>query len=130
MTALVDIELELITRATAKFPDAVVRDELDNTLLNELPTIQIQQVPGGDDDGFRLARMFVDIDVYAATREDAISLARDVHAWVTGELPGSSSSSIVFGRAGALALPAPRDYENTALRRVGATYAIFCHPVS
>jgi hypothetical protein len=130
VTALVDIELELITRATAKFPDAVVRDELDNNLLNELPTIQIQQVPGGDDDGVRLARMFVDVDVYAASRADAISLARDVHAWVTGELPGSFSSSIVFGRTGALALPAPRDYENTGLRRVGATYAIFCHPVS
>lgn len=130
MTALVDIELELITRATAKFPDAVVRDELDNNLLNELPTIQIQQVPGGDDDGFRLARLLVDIDVYAATRADAITLARAVHAWATGELPGSHSSSIVFGRVGALALPAQRPYTNTALRRVGATYAIFCHPVS
>ena len=130
MTALVDIELELITRGTARFPDAVVRDELDNNLANELPTIQINQIPGGEDDSFRLARMLVDIDVYAATRADAITLARQVHAWATGELPGSSGVSVVFGRVGALALPAPRPYENTALRRVGATYAFFCHPVS
>jgi hypothetical protein len=130
VTALVDIELELITRGTARFPDAVVRDELDNNLANELPTIQVQQIPGGDDDGLRLARMLVDIDVYAASRADAITLARDVHAWVTGELRGSTGTSIVIGRTAALALPAPRPYENTALRRVGATYEFFCHPVS
>ena len=130
MTALVDIELELITRATTRFPDVVVRDELDNNLGNELPTIQIQQIPGGDDDGLRLGRMLVDINVYAASRADAIALGIEVHAWVTGELRGSASSTAVIGAAGALTLPAQRDYENTALRRVGATYVIFCHPVS
>lgn len=130
MTVLVDIEMELITRATARFPDAVVRDELDNGLLDELPTIQINQVPGGGDDGIRLGRMLVDIDVYAATRADAIALAKDVHEWVTGEIRGSHSSTVVFGRTGALTLPAIRPYENTALRRVGATYEIFCHPVA
>ena len=130
MTVLVDIELELITRAAARFPQAVVRDELDNNLLNELPTIQINQIPAGGDDGVRLARMLVDIDTYHRTRAEAIALAREVHVWVTGELRGSSSSSLVFGRTGALTLPAARPYENTALRRVGATYEFFCHPVS
>lgn len=130
MTALADIELELITRGAARFPDAVVRDELDNNLADELPTIQVQQIPAGDDDGLRLARMLVDIDVYAATRADAITLAREVHAWVTGELRGSTGATLVIGRTSALTLPAPRPYENTALRRVGATYQFFCHPVS
>ncbi|MFF2100989.1 hypothetical protein [Streptomyces sp. NPDC058202] len=130
MTALVDIELELITRGTARFPDAVVRDELDNRLLGELPTIQIEQIPGGGDDGLRLARLIVDINVYAATRPDAIALAREVHDWMTGELRGSSGDSIAIGRTGCLSLPAIRPYENTSLRRVGATYEIFCHPVS
>lgn len=130
MTALVDIELELISRATLRFPDAIVRDELDNSLLDELPTIQINQIPGGGDDGIRLGRMLVDIDVYAATRVDAITLARDVHEWVTGELRGSHGPTVVFGRTGALTLPAVRPYENTGLRRVGATYELFCHPVS
>ncbi|MFF8589937.1 hypothetical protein ACF061_00615 [Streptomyces sp. NPDC015220] len=130
MTALIDIELELITRATARFPAAVVRDELDNRLLEELPTIQIQQVPAGSEDGVRLARMLVDIDVYAPKRADAITLAREVHDWVTRELRGSTSSTAVIGRTGAITLPAVRPYENTALRRVGATYEIYCHPVS
>lgn len=130
MTDIVDIELELITRAAAHFPAAVVRDELDNNLLNELPTIRFQQVPAGSDDGFRLARFLVDVDVFGESRAAAITLGRSVHSWLTGELPGSSGETAVFGRVAALTLPGPRDYENVALRRAGATYEIFCHPVS
>ncbi|QCX81276.1 hypothetical protein C9F11_38465 [Streptomyces sp. YIM 121038] len=130
MTALIDVEGELIARAADRFPSAVVRDELDNNLANELPTIQIEQVPGGGDDGLRLARYLVDINVYAATRVEAIALANDVHAWATGELRGSTSTAAVIGRTGALTLPAARPYENTGLRRVGATYEIYLHPVS
>lgn len=130
MTALVDIELELITRATARWPDAVVRDELDNNLAAELPTIQLNQIPGGGDDGLKLSRPIIDIDVYAATRAAAIALAIEVHDWVTRELRGSTSDTTVIGRTGCLSLPAIRDYENLSLRRVGGTYEIFCHPVS
>jgi hypothetical protein len=130
VTVIVDIEGELIPRGQARFPAAVVRDELDNNLLNELPTIQINQIPAGDDDGVRLARMLVDIDTYHRTRAEAFTLAREVHRWVTDELRGSFTSTLVIGRTAALTLPAVRPYENTGLRRVGATYEIFCHPVS
>lgn len=129
MTAIVDIEAELIPRAQARWPSAVVRDELDNNLLSELPTIQFEQVPAGGDDGLRLARMIIDMNVYAATRADAFTLAREVHDWITGTLRGSTSPSLAIGRTGCLSLPAVRDYENTSLRRVGGTYEIFCHPV-
>ncbi|WP_306317205.1 MULTISPECIES: hypothetical protein [unclassified Streptomyces] len=130
MTVLVDIEAALIAAATPRFPSAVVRDELDNNLLDELPTIQVEQIPGGEDDGLRLARALVDINVYAATRGDAFALANQVHAWLTGELRGSTTSMAVFGRIGAVTLPAVQPYENTGLRRVGATYELFFHPVS
>ncbi|MET7687948.1 hypothetical protein ABZT06_08205 [Streptomyces sp. NPDC005483] len=130
MTAIVDIEAELIPRAQAVWPDAVVRDELDNNLLNELPTIQFEQIPAGSDDGMRLARMLVDMNVYAATRAAAFTLAREVHDWITSVLRGSTTATVVIGRTGCLSLPAVRDYENTALRRVGGTYEFFCHPVS
>ncbi|MEU4154699.1 hypothetical protein [Streptomyces antimycoticus] len=125
----VDVELELIRRATARFPSAVVRDELDNALGDELPTIQIQVVGGGDD-GIRLDRVLVDIDVYHSTRAAAIALAAEVRAWVLGELRSSVSVTAVIGRTGTISRPAVRPYENTRLRRVGATYEIYCHPVS
>jgi hypothetical protein len=130
VTALVDIEAALIAAATPRFPSAVVRDELDNQLLEELPTIQFEQIPGGEDDGLRLARALVDVNVYAATRAAAFSLANEVHAWLTGELRGSTTEMAVFGRISPVTLPAAQPYENTALRRVGATYQIYLHPVS
>lgn len=126
----VDVELELMTRARTRFGDGViVRDELDNRLLEELPTLQIEVV-GGDDDGFRLDRSLVDFNVYAATRGEAIAFAAEVHAWVLTELRGTASGTAVIGRTGTISRPTVRPYENPALRRVGATYEIYCHPVS
>lgn len=126
----VDVELELIgwvqTRVGA---GTVVRDEVDNDLLKELPTVQIQMV-GGDDDGFRLDRVLVDVDVYADTRGNAIALATTVHGLLLTELRGSQTGRAVFGAVRTVARPCPRPYENTALRRVGATYQMFLHPVS
>ncbi|WP_275558485.1 hypothetical protein [Streptomyces sp. 5-6(2022)] len=126
----VDVEVLLIGWLQARFPDAVVRDELDNNLADELPTIQVEQVPGGGDDGFRLTRTLVDVDVYAATKDEAVALAQEIRGRLARELSGSSTDSAVVGRVGVESLPARRPYENTGLRRVGATYSIFLHPVS
>ncbi|MGW9245725.1 phage tail termination protein [Streptomyces badius] len=130
MTALLDIEAELIGRATPVWPAAVVRDELDNNLLNELPTIQFEQIPGGSEDGLRLARALVDTNIYASTRAEAFALAIEVHNWLTRTVRGSASATAVIGRVSCLTLPAVRPYENVGLRRIGGTYEIFFHPVS
>jgi hypothetical protein len=125
----VDIELELIGWLQTRLTDVVVRDELDNNLLAELPTVQVEVV-GGNDDGVRLDRALVDINIYAATRADAIALAADVHGLLLTLLRGSVTTNAVFGMVRAIARPAARPYENTSLRRVGATYEIYSHPVS
>ncbi|MBQ1165478.1 hypothetical protein KBZ21_46645, partial [Streptomyces sp. A73] len=65
-----------------------VRDELDNNLLDDLPTVQVQRV-GGSDDGFRLDRCLVDIDVYDSTRGGAIGLAATIRGLLMTELRGS-----------------------------------------
>ncbi|MFE7510199.1 hypothetical protein ACFU8I_03060 [Streptomyces sp. NPDC057540] len=127
----VDVELELIQWLQSKAgPSVVVRDEVDNRLLEELPTIQVQRLPAGGDDGFRLDRALVDVDVYHSTRAEAIALARQVRGWLLAELPGAVTAAAVFGRVSSSPPPAVRPYENTALRRVGATYQIYSHPVS
>ncbi|MEU0847736.1 hypothetical protein ABZ387_07175 [Streptomyces flaveolus] len=126
----VDVELEVMVALRALLGgEVVVRDELDNNLASELPTVQVQ-VAGGSDDGIRLDRPFVDIDVYHRTRGEAIALAATIRAWVLTQLRGSATPTAVFGRTGTISRPAVRPYENTELRRVGATYEIYCHPVS
>ncbi|MFD7861870.1 hypothetical protein [Streptomyces sp. NPDC059783] len=124
----VDIELELIGWLQTRLgPGTVVRDELDNNLLAELPTVQVEAV-GGDDDGFRLDRVLVDINVYAASRAAALALAASVHALLLQELRGSATATAVFASVRTVARPSARPYENTGLRRVGATYHVHCHP--
>lgn len=126
----VDVELELISRTQAYMGNrAAVRDELDNNLLKELPTIQVEVITG-DDDGFRLDRALVDFNVYAATRAEAIALAAELHGWILTTLRGSTSATAVITRTGTISRPAVRPYENTSLRRVGGTYEVYSHPVS
>jgi hypothetical protein len=125
----VDVELEVMKWLRPRLDsDVVVRDELDNNLLDELPTVQVQRIPAGGDDGIRLDRAFVDIDVYAATRADAIALSATIRGLLLGELRGSATDVAVFSRVGTISPPAIRPYENTGLRRVGATYEIYSHP--
>lgn len=127
----VDVELDLIGWLQAKFgADAVVCDETDNGLLDQLPTVQVQRLPAGGDDGFRLDRALVDVDVYAATRGEAVDIALMVRGWLMTDLAGSETTRAVYGRVTSSPPPAVRPYENTGLRRVGATYQIYSHPVS
>lgn len=126
----VDIEVELIAWLGGRLgSDVVVRDELDNSLLDELPTVQVQRV-AGDDDGVRLDRALVDVDVYAATRPDAAALGATIRGLLLAHLRGSVTTNAVFGRVSTVSAPSWRPYENVGLRRVGATYELFFHPVS
>ncbi|MDQ0791962.1 hypothetical protein [Streptomyces sp. B1I3] len=127
----VDLELDVIQWLQAKAGfDVVVRDEVDNNLLQELPTIQVQRLPVGDDDGLRLDRALIDVDVYAATRGEALELAGLVRGWLLLELRGSKTDRAQYGRVRSSPPPAIRPYENTGLRRAGAVYEIYSHPAS
>lgn len=124
----VDIEVLLIGWFRDRGVNALA--ELGNDLLGDLPALQLQRVPGGGDDGLRLDRALVDADAYAASRAAASAMSILVRGLFLTELRGSSTGGAVIGRVGTVSAPAWRPYENTALRRSGATYEIFFHPVS
>ena len=124
----VDVEAELVAWLASGL-DARVLTDLPANLGEILPIIQIQRA-GGSDDGLRLDRAFVDIDVYAATRQAASQLMSQTRSLLLTELRGAVTPTAVFTSARTIAAPAWRPYENPALRRFGATFEIFCHPVS
>jgi hypothetical protein len=126
----VDVEVEVIGWLQEQLgPDVVVRDELDNALLNELPTVQVERA-AGDDDGFRVDRALVDVDVYAATRSQAATVAATVRGLLLTRLRGSTTANAVVGMVRTVSAPSWRPYEDLNLRRYGATYEVFFHPVS
>lgn len=124
----VDIEVELVAWLGAEL-SVRVATELPATLADILPVLLVQRV-GGDDDTFRLDRALVDVDAYAATRAEAAALAASARSRLVAALRGATTVNAVFGRVSTVQAPAWRPYENTNLRRIGATYEIFFHPVS
>jgi len=123
-----DIEIELVAWLTAAL-DVRHCTDLPADLADALPVNQVQRVGGGDD-SFRLDRALVSLDSYAATREAASTLARQSRHQLITVLPGVKTTSAVFGRVATVSAPAWRPYENPNLRRMGATYEIYFHPVS
>ncbi|GAA2108207.1 hypothetical protein [Streptomyces synnematoformans] len=122
-----DVEVELVALLGAALTGTRLCTELPADLLDVLPVLQVQRVPGGGDDGFRLDRALVDADAYAATRAGASQLARTARAVLLG-LPGTTTTAAVFGRVRTVAAPAWRPYENPGLRRMGTTYELLFHP--
>lgn len=124
-----DVEIELVAWLGAQLGGVRVCTELPADLGAVLPVVQVQRV-GGDDDTFRLDRALVDVDVYAATRADASTLARQVRDDLVMNLRGTSTAAAAFGLVATVAAPQWRPYENINLRRLGATYELYFHPVS
>lgn len=124
-----DIEVELVAWLTAALNVRHCTD-LPADLMSELPINQVQRIPGGGDDNFRLDRALISLDSYGATREAASLLARQARNELVMNLPGVKTTGAVFGRVATVSAPAWRPYENPSLRRMGATYEIYFHPVS
>lgn len=122
-----DVEAELNAWLEAQLSVVHVTD-LPADLAERLPVNQVQRV-GGDDDSIRLDRALVTIDSYAADRAAASLLARRTRDKLVVNLRGVQTTNAVFGRVSTISAPAWRPYENPGLRRMGATYEIYFHPV-
>ena len=122
------------------FPDieqllaAYLNDVLDERVLTDLPSNLDQILPvvrvtkvSGSDDGFKLDRPVVDLDVFAKDRAAAFSLARRVQALLLFELPTVTCPGGVVTAVTTIVGPRWLPDPNTALRRVGATYQVFAH---
>ena len=122
-----DVEAELNAWLEDQL-DVVHLTDLPANLADILPVNQVTRV-GGDDDSIRLDRALVDIDSYGPDRAAASLLARQTRDLLVVKLRGIQTAAAVFGRVSTISAPAWRPYENPQLRRMGATYEIFFHPV-
>lgn len=122
-----DLEAELNPWLEAQLSVPHLTD-LPADLTDILPVNQVQRV-GGDDDSIRLDRALVDIDSYGVDRAAASLLARSTRTLLVATLRGTQTANAVFGRVSTISAPAWRPYENPNLRRMGATYEIYFHPV-
>lgn len=121
-------ETVLVTALAAQFPAARVLTETPANLVEVLPCIQVTRF-GGVDDVLSFDEATLDVDVYAATRDDARSLGEQVRGYLRGELPGQTVAGAFVLRVRTLSAPSWTPHTNTGLRRFTSSYQIRLHSI-
>ena len=121
-----DVEQLLVTAAAAQFPDARVCTELPAAITG--PTIQFERI-GGPDRVPSLDPAVVDVECFDLTRAAANALANSVRDWIRYQLRGytDQAQGATVSEVATVQGPGWRPYENTNVRRVGASYAVTVH---
>lgn len=121
-----DVERLLVTYLGTALGGVRVLTDTPSNLEKILPVVQVTRF-GGVDVAPGIDRPIVDVDAYAATRAAASELAERVRYALLYRLPGTTVGGVGFPRVDTLTGPSWRPYDNSALRRFGASYAITTH---
>jgi len=127
-TGLVAAEAFVRTWLAAQFPSARVVTELPANLGDVLPVIQVTRF-GGSDDFLTLDAANIDIDTFAASRDDARSLGEQVRTALRLHFPGYAAGGGAVQSVTTISAPRWVPYDNTGLRRFVASYRITIHSV-
>lgn len=120
-----DIEALLVAYLADRTGRRVVTD-LPEDLTGLLPIVRVT-CDSGTDDTFRLDHSVVDVDVFAATRADASSVAGEVREWLLTDLhTGRQPLGMVTGVRTAMK-PRWLPDANPDLRRFTASYEVSAH---
>lgn len=123
----VDVERLLVQWLGSQLNCRVVTD-LPANLEQQVPLLQIQRIGGADTrPGLDFAGL--DVDAFGPDRGSAVALAEKARHVLRFRLPGTQIDSAVFTRVDTTEAPSFRPYDNTALRRFGATYRLVVHIV-
>lgn len=123
----VDVERLLVQWLGQQLNCRVVTD-LPANLQTQVPLLQIQRV-GGADARPGLDFVGLDVDAYGPNRGSAVALAENARYALRFRLPGVQLDGAVFTRIDTTEAPSFRPYDNTDLRRFGATYRLIVHIV-
>lgn len=120
-----DVERLLVAYLSTALNVRVLTDTPSN-LEKVLPLVQVTRY-GGDEAAPGIDRATVDIDCYGANRSAASNLAERVRYALLYRLPGTSVGDVGIPRVDTLTGPSWRPYDNTTIRRFGASYQITTH---
>lgn len=123
----VDVEKTLVTWLGAQLACRVVT-ELPADLEKRVPLLQIQRT-GGTDTRPGLDFAALEVEAYGPDRGSAFTLAEQARSALRFILPGQQIGGAVFTDVQTIEAPAYRPYDNTALRRFGASYRLVVHMV-
>jgi hypothetical protein len=123
----VDVERLLVIWLSGRLGRRVLTD-LPGDLAGQVPLVQIARY-GGADERPGLDTVLLDVDAYGANRGSAVALAEAARHALRFALPGEQLDRAVVTRVDTLEAPSLRPYDNTDVRRFGATYRLILHLV-
>lgn len=91
-----------------------------------VPVVQIYRIAGEDRD-YALDHPMVDVDAYAASRGQAMDLARQVQSLLRFSIVNQVTTFGVVTHSRTVVGPRILPYEDTTKRRASATYALAAH---
>jgi hypothetical protein len=124
----VDVERLLVSWLGSALNCRVLTD-LPANLVNQIPLLQIARYGGGDA-APGLDEVLLDVDAYGPDRASAVALAEQARYQLRFVLAGTQIDGAVFTRVDTVEAPNFRPYDNTSLRRFGASYRLYVHIVS
>lgn len=125
-----DIEKSLVGWLQSQLAGGVrVLTELPGELAQVLPVVRVTRL-GGPELAPRLEAADIDIDTFGGNRSQAFTVLENVRVAMRFKLPGTQLAGSVYTRVDTLSGPAWRPYENTNVRRYGATFHVIVHHVS
>lgn len=123
----VDVERLLVPWLGSQCQCRVLTD-LPADLERQVPLLQIARV-GGNDIRPGLDVVGLEVDAYGPNRGSAVALAENARHALRFVLPNTQIDGAVFTRVDTVEAPAFRPYDNTGLRRFGASYRLVVHIV-
>lgn len=122
----VEAEPLLLSWLRTAFPAARLVTETPADLAAHLPLIRVQRF-GGTADAYQFDTARLDVDVFAATRAAARTLAYQVRASLLQDLPGQYVDGAMVLSVDEFLGPIWTPYENTNLRRFTLSVSIRLH---
>ena len=119
----VDVERLLVGHLKTVLTPTRVGTDTPANLATALPFVQVTRF-GGSDDVPSIDRATVDIDCYAATRSAASALAEQIRSTLRFATVGLILDGALVVAVSTIVGPAWRPYENTGVRRHGASYEL------
>lgn len=123
------------TYLAGEFPDIRVLTETPHDLARELPVIRVRRI-GGQDTVLTLDVANIDVDAYAIGEAAATALAEQVRTSLRLNAEGQTIAGVeetqltpaeppaLIAQVDTISAPKWVPYDNTALRRISATYRI------
>lgn len=111
------------TYLAGQFPTARVVTETPADMTGEPPVIRVRRI-GGSDTVYTLDVANLDVDTYAVGEPAAYDLAEQVRTSLRLHAEGQTVDGALIAEVATISAPKWVPYDNTALRRISATYRI------